>query len=181
MKNKNLDAKLDALITDLPKEYRVRPELWQQLETRLDVVTSDDATRRKSFAQYALVASIAILMLSSTIFLSTTSFFTGETHAHITMNEPMALLINKLNKQHQNQVDSILQSTVKTVSTSTTNNEFKTGIAKLKAAQISIIQELKKSPNNKSLWDLWLWTQAQELDLLKQHSKIQRMERIQSI
>ena len=91
----------------------------------------------------------------------------------------MEVLINSLSKQHQQQVRMIEQSRFKAVNY--VGDDFKAGISKLRDAQTSIIQELKKAPTNKQMWDLWLWTQSRELELLQQNSKVQQMEIIQSI
>ncbi|MBM7072346.1 hypothetical protein JQC92_09925 [Shewanella sp. 202IG2-18] len=172
------DKKLDQLIDDLPRKYPTPKSSWQQLESRLDVITSNESKSKLLNLKFGVAASILIGFLSLTL-IQQINFEKSESLVFQSENR-LEKLIDTLNQQHLSQIKAIEQSQLKPVNL-TQQNDFKGGLLKLREAQTSIINELKREPSDKQLWDLWLWTQGRELELLKQHSKIQQMETIKTI
>ncbi|MGL5410652.1 MAG: anti-sigma factor, partial [Shewanella sp.] len=46
------------------------------------------------------------------------------------------------------------------------------GLSELRLASTQVFQALQTDPTNKQLWQLWLWVQQRELDLLQQAQKL---------
>ncbi|RYV00738.1 hypothetical protein SOPP22_18210 [Shewanella sp. OPT22] len=173
-----LDKKLDQLIDDLPREYSTSKSSWQQVEARLDVITPNESKPKLFNLKFGVAASILIGLLSFAL-IQQVNVEKSESLVFQSENR-LEKLIDTLNQQHLSQIKAIEQSQLKQVNL-TEQSDFKGGLLKLREAQTSIINELKREPSNKQLWDLWLWTQGRELELLKQHSKIQQMETIKTM
>ncbi|MBE8167368.1 MAG: hypothetical protein HAW66_03225 [Shewanella sp.] len=171
--NKVTDEQLDQLISELPESLNPKSTLWDEIEAKLD----DDVSLKKLTQWKSLAIACGVLI----------AFFAGWQIDKISTTEAalpdtaMIILIDKLYEQHLQQVENFKPIT-KPITKQITkqidwgdnqlNQSINAGITELSnAAQVVIIQ-LKLNPNDKQLWELWLWLQSREIELLKQEQQI---------
>ncbi|MFV0596601.1 anti-sigma factor [Shewanella sp.] len=181
LSNASREAKLQQLIDDAPKALVPERDLWQGIEKRMDKPLGSQIvhtrTPRLQGAQWALAATVVLAMFFSIYTQETAKpTLTGtEQIASQPADDEQALhaLLTQIAKTHQAQVTNLEQtSTVVAWQTSRFSAPLEQGLAELRRAGEQIYQALLANPTDKQLWQLWLWVQQRELDLLQQGQKL---------
>ncbi|GIU33686.1 hypothetical protein L2719_08215 [Shewanella schlegeliana] len=161
-------AKLTQLINQAPREIAPQKELWNDIERQLDKVELDQpqnkAQQRPVFRRLA-VASIILLvgLLGMNIWQHNGELSTLATPS------PLLATLAEIKLQHQLQVEQLSQQQHLTNwQASELGLPLENGIEQLRKAAEQIYQALQQTPNDKELWQLWLWTQQREIELLQQ-------------
>jgi len=179
LSNDPREAKLQQLIDDAPKVLTPERDLWQGIEKRMDKPlasqTASRQTPRLQGAQWAIAATVILAVFLG--FYTQTPIKTShpEKIASQSADDEQALhtLLNQIAQTHQAQVTSLEQTpTVVAWQTSRFSAPLEQGLAELRRAGEQIYQALQANPTDKQLWQLWLWVQQRELDLLQQGQKL---------
>lgn len=166
----NSHAKLSQLINQAPREIQPQKELWQDIERQLDKaeVQQTHQSQQPKIVKHVAVASIALAvgLVASNIWQQKAGI--------LTPNEPSALLttLADIKDQHQQQVELLSRQQLTNWQASTLASPLEKGIEQLRKAAEQIYQALRQTPNDKELWQLWLWTQQREIELLQQGQKL---------
>lgn len=162
------DSQLDDLVAKLPKELTPENELWDRIDKRLDAPIRHMA-KRPGHHLWRNAAIASLLLITA---------FIGQKFFNPLLPPPEvdSALINTLAEvkaQHEIQVAQ-LQQTSKLVNwhSSPYSSPLETGIDQLREAAKQIYESLKRNPTDKQLWQLWLWTQHREIELLRQGQKL---------
>ncbi|MBP7662796.1 MAG: anti-sigma factor [Shewanella sp.] len=175
------EQQLEQLINSAPKEMSPTHDLWQGIEKRMDkTLIPQTYTSQKSHA-WAIAASFIILAaLGYTQLPYFNSFIMQQTE--LAQNQAMPeqpgdaalhLLLTQIATSHQAQVDNLEQAPNALMwQTSSFSAPVEQGLTELRLAATQIYQALQANPTDKQLWQLWLWVQQRELDLLQQGQKL---------
>jgi len=162
------DSKLEDLIANLPKELTPENDLWDMIDKRLDAPIRH-TTKRPSHKLWRNAAVACLLLITAFI---GQKFF----NPFLPLPEVDSALINTLAEiqvQHEIQIAQLKQtSELVNWQSSPYSSPVETGIAQLKEAAKQIYQSLKRNPTDRQLWQLWLWTQHREIELLRQGQKL---------
>ncbi|GIU15972.1 hypothetical protein [Shewanella sp. MBTL60-007] len=160
------NAKLTQLINQAPQELAPQKDLWDGIERQLDKAELEQTHSPKTsvFSRLA-VASIVLLvgLLGMNIWQHNGEFSTS------TKPSPLLATLTEIKQQHQLQVELLSQQQHLTNwQASELGLPLDKGIEQLRKAAEQIYQALQQTPNDKELWQLWLWTQQREIELLQQ-------------
>lgn len=179
LSNNAREAKLQQLIDDAPKTLTPERDLWQGIEKRMDKpLASQPASRqapRLQGAQWAIAATIVLAVFFGFYTQAPVKTSLPEQIASQAADDEQVLqaLLSQIAQTHQAQVTSIEQTpTVVAWQTSRFSAPLEQGLAELRRAGEQIYQALQANPTDKQLWQLWLWVQQRELDLLQQGQKL---------
>lgn len=179
LSNNAREAKLQQLIDDAPKTLTPERDLWQGIEKRMDKpLTSQPASRqapRLQGAQWAIAATIVLAVFFGFYTQAPVKTSLPEQIASQAADDEQVLqaLLSQIAQTHQAQVTSLAQTpTVVAWQTSRFSTPLEQGLAELRRAGEQIYQALQANPTDKQLWQLWLWVQQRELDLLQQGQKL---------
>ncbi len=180
------EAQLEQLIAQMPQELMPLHDLWPQIERRMDkpqhlkainnkaVIQPNARFRFALFNQWAVAATVLVAVLlgihSSTRFPLITPWQQSQT-----ANQDPALqaLLTQIAQTHNIQVQSLEHSPNAPIwQTSRMGAPLEQGLAELRQAGTQIYQALQANPTDKQLWQLWLWVQQRELELLQQGQKL---------
>ena len=179
LSNNAREAKLQQLIDDAPKTLTPERDLWQGIEKRMDKpLASQPASRqapRLQGAQWAIAATIVLAVFFGFYTQAPVKTSLPEQIASQAPDDEQVLLalLSQIAQTHQAQVTSLAQTpTVVAWQTSRFSAPLEQGLAELRRAGEQIYQALQANPTDKQLWQLWLWVQQRELDLLQQGQKL---------
>ncbi|WP_172587639.1 anti-sigma factor [Shewanella xiamenensis] len=179
LSNNAREAKLQQLIDDAPKTLTPERDLWQGIEKRMDKpLASQPASRqapRLQGAQWAIAATIVLAVFLGFYTQAPVKTSLPEQIASQAADDEQVLqaLLSQIAQTHQAQVTSLAQTpTVVAWQTSRFSAPLEQGLAELRRAGEQIYQALQVNPTDKQLWQLWLWVQQRELDLLQQGQKL---------
>ncbi|ASF17108.1 anti-sigma factor [Shewanella xiamenensis] len=179
LSNNAREAKLQQLIDDAPKTLTPERDLWQGIEKRMDKpLASQPASRqapRLQGAQWAIAATIVLAVFFGFYTQAPVKTSLPEQIASQAADDEQVLqaLLSQIAQTHQAQVTSLAQTpTVVAWQTSRFSAPLEQGLAELRRAGEQIYQALQANPTDKQLWQLWLWVQQRELDLLQQGQKL---------
>ncbi|TVL17397.1 anti-sigma factor [Shewanella xiamenensis] len=179
LSNNAREAKLQQLIDDAPKTLTPERDLWQDIEKRMDKpLASQPASRqapRLQGAQWAIAATIVLAVFFGFYTQAPVKTSLPEQIASQAADDEQVLqaLLSQIAQTHQAQVTSLAQTpTVVAWQTSRFSAPLEQGLAELRRAGEQIYQALQANPTDKQLWQLWLWVQQRELDLLQQGQKL---------
>ncbi|MCL1078113.1 hypothetical protein D5R81_09430 [Parashewanella spongiae] len=155
------DEQLNQLISELPKSINPKDPLWSEIEAKLDT----DVLKIKNTKWIRLAIASSVLL----------AFFTGwqvnkySNNGDALPNTAMITLIDELAAQHQQQVENF-NFVIKPVSLKNgpLTRPIGAGIHELRNAAKMVGNQLRLNPNDKQLWELWLWLQSREIELLEQ-------------
>ncbi|MCG9697751.1 hypothetical protein [Shewanella sp. Isolate11] len=153
---------LDCLIANTTKEITPERDLWQQIERRLDAPLA----KKNHYWKPVAIASLLVLSL-----VVGQKFVT--TQPEVVPSNELLLTLASIKAQHQQQVE-LLQTQAVRVNwqSSPYGQPVEQGIEQLRSAAELIYQSLQLNPTDKQLWQLWLWTQQREIDLVKQGQQL---------
>ncbi|MBW0280216.1 anti-sigma factor [Shewanella xiamenensis] len=179
LSNNAREAKLQQLIDDAPKTLTPERDLWQGIEKRMDKpLASQPASRQAPLlqgAQWAIAATIVLAVFFGFYTQAPVKTSLPEQIASQAADDEQVLqaLLSQIAQTHQAQVTSLEQTpTVVAWQTSRFSAPLEQGLAELRRAGEQIYQALQANPTDKQLWQLWLWVQQRELDLLQQGQKL---------
>ncbi|MDN5501374.1 MAG: anti-sigma factor [Shewanella sp.] len=179
LSNNAREAKLQQFIDDAPKTLTPERDLWQGIEKRMDKpLASQPASRqapRLQGAQWAIAATIVLAVFFGFYTQAPVKTSLPEQIASQAADDEQVLqaLLSQIAQTHQAQVTSLAQTpTVVAWQTSRFSAPLEQGLAELRRAGEQIYQALQANPTDKQLWQLWLWVQQRELDLLQQGQKL---------
>ncbi|QQX81391.1 hypothetical protein JK628_05870 [Shewanella sp. KX20019] len=159
--------KLQQLITKAPKSLAPERELWSDIEKQLDKpeYTQSSHWRRIAVASVILLGGIlgSLMWNNSAI----TPTYTAQA-----ANSPLLMTLTSIKQEHEQQVALLQQSHKVNWQATELGLPLKKGIEQLRKAAEKIYQTLTKTPHDKELWQLWLWTQQREIELLQQGQKL---------
>ncbi|MGB0893635.1 MAG: hypothetical protein ACPGUD_04450 [Parashewanella sp.] len=171
------DKQLDALLRDLPKGIKPQNDMWRGIEQRMDVGIKDNTDSKKY--NWQMFAAASLLLFS--VALSWQWLFAPDAQ-NLQANSVMLQLIDQLQQQHQKQVQAYDITVEKVEWRSQTDlKPINNGLKEVREAAAQVIKQLKSTPNDKQLWELWLWVQQKELELLNQKQSIHQLETIHTI
>ncbi|QSX36351.1 hypothetical protein [Shewanella sedimentimangrovi] len=150
---------LDTLLEKLPRELAPERDLWPGISARLDKPQPHKG-HSKGFLAAAATVLLALVLYGQ---------WSGERRDE----EQVALqtLIEGIALRHQQDVAAMQTGLWQTVGWQQALND---GLDELRRAAEEIRQALKQHPTDKQLWQLWLWTQRREIELLKQSQRLPR-------
>ncbi|OEG74405.1 hypothetical protein BEL05_06065 [Shewanella colwelliana] len=155
----NNSNQLAQLIDDVPKEMAPAEDLWPGIARRLDAPA---ASKPNQLWRPFALASLLLLAL-----VIGKPFSTQETA--VPNHDALLATLAGINTQHQQQVTELAQqATHVDWQISPYGQPVENGIKQLKDAAKQIYQNLQLNPTDKQLWQLWLWTQQREIELIKQ-------------
>lgn len=179
LSNNAREAKLQQLIDDAPKTLTPERDLWQGIEKRMDkplaAQTASRQTPRLQGTQWAIAATIVLAVFFGFYTQAPVKTSLPEQIASQAADDEQVLqaLLSQIAQTHQAQVTSLQQTpTVVAWQTSRFSAPLEQGLAELRRAGEQIYQALQANPTDKQLWQLWLWVQQRELDLLQQGQKL---------
>ncbi|MDR9764727.1 anti-sigma factor [Shewanella baltica] len=175
------DQQLEQLINNAPKAMPPTHDLWQGIEKRMDKPLVSQTRQSQSGRQWAIAASFIMLVALGYSQLPYFNQLTTQ-QTELAQNSAMPeqqgdaalqLLLTQIAASHQAQVDNLEQTTNALAwQTSSFSAPVEQGLAELRRAATQIYQALQANPTDKQLWQLWLWVQQRELDLLQQGQKL---------
>ncbi|MDT3295918.1 anti-sigma factor [Shewanella sp. SP2S2-6] len=175
------EQQLEQLIDSAPKEMSPSHDLWQGIEKRMDKPLMSQTRQSQHGRLWAIAASFILLVaLGYTQLPSFNPLTTQQTELAQNSAMPaqpgdaaLQLLLTQIAASHQVQVDNLEQTTNALAwQTSSFSAPVEQGLAELRRAATQIYQALQANPTDKQLWQLWLWVQQRELDLLQQGQKL---------
>ncbi|MCL1056869.1 hypothetical protein L2729_02545 [Shewanella gelidimarina] len=161
------EDKLEQLITKAPKTMSPERSLWSDIEKQLDKPEFIQPNHWRRVAVASVVFLVAVL---STVMWDRQQLVSIET-AQVEVS-PLLNTLNDIRTQHQQQVALLQQSQKVNWQATEKGLPLEKGIEQLRKAALQIFETLQKSPNDKQLWQLWLWTQQRELELLQQGQQL---------
>ncbi|MEN8616428.1 anti-sigma factor [Shewanella baltica] len=175
------EQQLEQLINSAPKEMSPTHDLWQGIEKRMDKPLVSQTRQSQNGRQWAIAASFIMLVALGYSQLPYFNQLTTQ-QTELAQNSAMPeqkgdaalqLLLTQIAASHQAQVDNLEQTTNALAwQTSSFSAPVEQGLAELRRAATQIYQALQANPTDKQLWQLWLWVQQRELDLLQQGQKL---------
>ena len=175
------EQQLEQLINSAPNAMPPTHDLWQGIEKRMDKPLVSQTRQSQSGRQWAIAASFIMLVALGYSQLPYFNQLTTQ-QTELTQNSAMPeqqgdaalqLLLTQIAASHQAQVDNLEQTTNALAwQTSSFSAPVEQGLAELRRAATQIYQALQANPTDKQLWQLWLWVQQRELDLLQQGQKL---------
>ncbi|MDT3334419.1 anti-sigma factor [Shewanella sp. SP1S1-7] len=175
------EQQLEQLIDSAPKEMSPSHDLWQGIEKRMDKPLMSQTRQSQHGRLWAIAASFILLVaLGYTQLPSFNPLTTQQTELAQNSAMPaqpgdaaLQLLLTQIAASHQVQVDNLEQTTNALAwQTSSFSAPVEQGLAELRRAATQLYQALQANPTDKQLWQLWLWVQQRELDLLQQGQKL---------
>ncbi|MCS6101836.1 anti-sigma factor [Shewanella baltica] len=175
------EQQLERLINSAPKEMSSTHDLWQGIEKRMDKPLVSQTRQSQNGRLWAIAASFIMLVALGYSQLPYFNQLTTQ-QTELAQNSAMPeqqgdaalqLLLTQIAASHQAQVDNLEQTTNALAwQTSSFSAPVEQGLAELRRAATQIYQALQANPTDKQLWQLWLWVQQRELDLLQQGQKL---------
>ncbi|MCS6152288.1 anti-sigma factor [Shewanella baltica] len=175
------EQQLERLINSAPKEMSPTHDLWQGIEKRMDKPLVSQTRQSQNGRLWAIAASFIMLVALGYSQLPYFNQLTTQ-QTELAQNSAMPeqqgdaalqLLLTQIAASHQAQVDNLEQTTNALAwQTSSFSAPVEQGLAELRRAATQIYQALQANPTDKQLWQLWLWVQQRELDLLQQGQKL---------
>lgn len=172
------EEQLEQLITKAPKDLPPERDLWLAIEKRMDKpLSSKPYSPKHGQPQWPLWAMAATLLLAVFVGYQYPEIAptTPHTAQHLPKDSEEALqaLLTEIGTVHQGQVDALEHTPNALIwQTSHLSAPLEQGLAELRRAGAQIYQALQANPTDKQLWQLWLWVQQRELELLQQGQKL---------
>ncbi|ACJ30538.1 Conserved hypothetical protein [Shewanella piezotolerans WP3] len=155
--------KLQQLIANTPKTLTPERELWTDIEKQLD---KPEYNQPNHWRRVAVASVVLLCTIVGTFIWNNTAIrpsYTAQTEA-----SPLQITLAEIKLEHEQQVELLEQNQKVNWQSSELGLPLNKGIEQLRKAAEKIYQTLKKTPNDKELWQLWLWTQQREIELLQQ-------------
>ena len=162
----NVKTTLTQLVKQAPQELVPQRDLWSDIEKQLDKPDFQQAQPHiKQTEQWQRLAMACIVLLTGLLGMNVWQ----QNSLPSPSDSPLQLTLAEIQMQHQLQVQQLSQQPhLVNWQGTELGVPLDKGIEQLRKAAEQIYQTLQKSPNDKELWQLWLWTQHKEIELLQQ-------------
>ncbi|WP_297894635.1 anti-sigma factor [Shewanella sp.] len=172
------EEQLEQLVAKAPKDLAPERDLWLTIEKRMDKPLSPKADvskhSRPLWPQWAMAAAILLAVFFGYQYQGITPT-TQNTAQQAPKDSDKALqtLLTQIATMHQGQVDALEHTPNALIwQTRHLSAPLEQGLEELRRAGAQIYQALQANPTDKQLWQLWLWVQQRELELLQQGQKL---------
>lgn len=172
------EEQLEQLVAKAPKDLAPERDLWLTIEKRMDKPLSPKADiskyGRPLWPQWAMAATILLAVFFGYQYQGITPT-TQNTAQQAPKDSDKALqtLLTQIATMHQGQVDALEHTPNALIwQTRHLSAPLEQGLEELRRAGAQIYQALQANPTDKQLWQLWLWVQQRELELLQQGQKL---------
>ncbi|AQS39491.1 hypothetical protein Sps_04405 [Shewanella psychrophila] len=160
------EKQLSNMVSTLPQELSPQEELWGKIEGRLNAPLTE--TKHKWQHKHWSLLAIASVMVFA-VLIGTRLSALSVTEVNISLLDTLT----KIHLDHEKQLAHLEQvNRLVNWQSSPYSSPVETGIEQLRQAAKQIYQTLRQNPRDKQLWQLWLWTQHREIELLKQGQKL---------
>lgn len=179
-------ARLEHLVASAPRQISPTHDLWDKIENRLDVPLQQPNPP----LWRALTIACSVLLIASLSYLGwrnvgiessslQSAQLTTQAIAPVpnaltaSQDAPILALIAQIDATHQAQMQALVSNSY-TVNwqQSQYSSPVENGLQELQRAGKQIYDNLRLNPTDKQLWQLWLWVQQRELELLQQGQKL---------
>ncbi|ABZ77801.1 conserved hypothetical protein [Shewanella halifaxensis HAW-EB4] len=158
-------TRLTQLVKQAPKEFAPQRELWDDIEKQLDKPEFQQTHANvKQMQQWKRLAIASIVLLTGLLGMNVWQ----QNNLPSPSDSPLLQTLAEIQMQHQLQVQLLSQQHLTDWQTTELGLPLEKGIEQLRKAAEQIYQALQQTPNDKELWQLWLWTQQREIELLQQ-------------
>ncbi|MFQ6370910.1 hypothetical protein [Shewanella sp. YIC-542] len=156
---------LDEMLRQLPEELTPQRDLWPGIARRLDASEKTQPQGIAHWKQFAIACSLLLLGgVGHHLWLQSSP---AETPSQ------MLGMMAQLQAQHQQQVQFLEQhGHYQQWQHIGLTAPISQGVDELRSASEQIYQALQKAPQDTQLWQLWLWTQQREIELLTQGQQL---------
>ncbi|QYK04270.1 hypothetical protein [Shewanella zhangzhouensis] len=164
------DERLDKLIANAPKELTPPDANWATIAARLDrpqpTTAGEDRNenRPRRLPWYVPTAVAAALLLALVPQLPTDNPPEAD--------NSLLPLIESIELAHRQEVASLAESSSNAWLRVGYQEPVEAGLKELREAARLILSSLKANPQDKQLWQLWLWVQRREIELLTQGQRL---------
>lgn len=157
---------LDDLLEQLPREIAPARDLWPEIAANMQ-----QPRRQKHQPVSRWLKQTA--MACGFILLGAVSYRLWLAPATTHEKAPLLAMLAQLQQQHQQQITQLEQSTefAQWQHTGMTA-PLSQGVEQLQQAANKIYQALQRDPQNQQLWQLWLWSQQRQIELLTQGQQL---------
>ncbi|MCH1921555.1 hypothetical protein L9G15_19205 [Shewanella sp. A3A] len=149
---------LEQLLEHAPKAIAPERDLWPQIEQRLTAASKPRPMRQM------LAASVLVVV-------GALSYALWQPQQR--PNPELLAMLAELQQQHQQQMAQLEQKSQwvqwQPASLTTPINQ---GVSELQQASDKIYHALQQDPQNQQLWQLWLWSQKRQIELLTQGQQL---------
>ncbi|ABM00815.1 hypothetical protein SHAM105786_05010 [Shewanella amazonensis] len=164
------DKRLDKLIADAPKELTPAESNWDAIAARLDrpqptKAGEDRKENRPGRLPWYVTTAVAAALLLTLV---------PQLPIHNTPEVDNSLwpLIESIDLAHRQEVASLAESSSNAWQQVGYQEPVEAGLKELREAARLILSSLKANPQDKQLWQLWLWVQRREIELLTQGQRL---------
>lgn len=154
------DKTLDELIGAAPKEIAPAQDAWQGIAERLDR-PQPAVTSKKPLWALAVAAALMLALLP----------LLPRQETAPAGDDSLLPLIASIELAHQQEVKALSSSAEAGWQMIGYREPVDKGLNELREAAQLILNALKANPHDKQLWQLWLWVQRREIELLTQGQK----------
>lgn len=172
------EEQLKQLIAKAPRDLAPERDLWSMIEKRMDKPLSPKVNVPKQghplWPQWAMAATILLAVFFGYQYqgIAPRALVTAQ-HSPKDSDKALQTLLTQIATMHQEQVDALEHTPNALIwQTRHLSTPLEQGLAELRRAGEQIYQALQANPTDKQLWQLWLWVQQRELELLQQGQKL---------
>lgn len=172
------EEQLEQLIAKAPRDLAPERDLWSTIEKRMDKPLSPKVNVPKQghplWPQWTMAATILLAVFFGYQYqgIAPTALVTAQ-HSPKDSEKALQTLLTQIATMHQEQVDALEHTPNALIwQTRHLSTPLEQGLAELRRAGEQIYQALQANPTDKQLWQLWLWVQQRELELLQQGQKL---------
>ena len=163
---KSKDDRLDSLIASAPRELAPAADNWQAIAARLDrPLPGTETSPNKEKAQRRLPLAIAAMAM----LLVLVPLFNREPAP---TDDGLQALIDSIEIAHRQEVAVLIAPSQLAWQKAGFSDSVDAGLTELREAAKLILNALKANPQDKQLWQLWLWVQRREIELLTQGQRL---------
>ena len=162
----DVTPKLDDLLAQAPTEIAPERDLWPQIAAKLQTPAEPTPRAAHGWLKQTAIACGFILFGAMSYDLWQSSHSNSD-------NQQLLAMLTQLQHQHQQQISQLEQATqFAHWQHASMTAPFSQGVEQLQQAANKIYQALQQDPQNQQLWQLWLWSQQRQIELLTQGQQL---------
>lgn len=152
---KNSDELLHDLTQGRQQEVTPERDLWPGIEARIQ-----PAPGRRISPKWSATAAAALITIGVALGIMLKARHPPE------VNSALVALVETTRAQHEYQLEQLLPLPAKVnFQTQPELAALSTSESQLRQAEQQVYQQLLQSPDNTSLWEMWLWLHRQQIEL----------------
>ncbi|WP_372871325.1 hypothetical protein [Shewanella sp.] len=156
------DKQLDTLIAKAPRELTPPAGSWDAIATRLDRPQVEYRASKPRWLMPAALSACLLLALLPLLLKQPAS----------EVDNSLLPLIESIEHAHFQEVASLETASSHAWQKAGFQETVDAGLQELREAARLILGSLKANPHDKQLWQLWLWVQRREIELLTQGQRL---------